>query len=146
MPDKRECSIRIRRRTAHNEMIVAMNQDSHHACSRLKARIGDGITDGEMIHNLALSGRQVEIPVHLLIEKCADAGCSQAECFGSEVQTVPDSARFEMHIAIAAVAMCAGGALQVADHRKRYTGIAGQILTEAEAGCGDALIARLHRF
>ena len=42
-----------------------------------------------------------------------------------------DRASLEMSVAVAAVAMSAGSAIQIGNHGKRHTGIAGQILPEA---------------
>ena len=49
----------------------------------------------------------------------------------------------EMHIAITAVTMGAGGAIEIADHRERHACVTGEILPEAEARGRDALVATL---
>jgi hypothetical protein len=60
--------------------------------SCLEARVGNRITDREMVHHLSLLGRQVEITVHLIIVERADAGCPQPERFRGEIQAVADGA------------------------------------------------------
>src|SRR5262245_23780883 len=101
------------------------------ASSCLKARIGNRITDREMVHHLSLLGRQVEIIVHLVIVKRADASGSESERLRGQIQAVTDGACFEMHIAITTVSMGADGTFDIADHRERHAGVAGEILPEA---------------
>ena len=79
------------------------------AKSSFKARVDNRITDREMIHNLPLLGRQVEVAVHLLIVERADTGGSQPERFRSEIKALADGACFEMRISITAVAVGARG-------------------------------------
>src|SRR5688500_5745901 len=86
----------------------------------LKARIGNGITDREMVHHISLLRRQVEIIMHLVIVKRADASCPESERLRGEIQAVTDGACFEMHIATTTVSMGADGTLDIADHRERH--------------------------
>src|SRR6266436_3655990 len=104
------------------------------------------MTDCEMVHDLSLIGRQVEIAMHWIVIKGADAGRAQPESFGGQVQTLADRARFEVYTTIAAVAMNAAGAIDIGNHGKRDAGIAREILAETEGRGGDALIARLDEF
>src|SRR5258708_26721575 len=46
-----------------------------------------------------------------------------------------------MHVAITAVAMRTGGAVEIANHGECNAGIAGKVLPQAKAGGRDALIA-----
>ena len=80
--------------------------------------------------------------MHFLIVERADAGGSQPQRFRGEIQPMADGARFEMHIAISAIAVGAGGAIEIADHGERHARVPGEILAEAQAGGGDALVAR----
>ena len=132
VPNECECNFPVRQWTAHDEMVVAMHQNTDHGdLMRSRRRIGNRITDREMVHHLSLLGRQVEITVHLLIVERADAGRPQPERFRGEIQAVADGACFEMHIAITTVTMGAGGALEIADHRERHACVTGEILPEA---------------
>src|SRR5271165_711645 len=108
-----------------------------------EARIADRVTDREMVDDLPVFGCQVEIAVDFLVEKCANAGGAQPERFRGEIQAMADSAGFEMHIAITAVAMSANGAFDIADHRERHAGVSGEILPEAQARGRDTLVAML---
>ena len=56
--------------------------------SCLEARIGSRITDSEMVHHLPLLGRHVEVTVHLLIVKRADAGRSSYSVPAFRVPTI----------------------------------------------------------
>jgi len=114
--NERECNVSVRQWTAHDEMIVAMHQNTDHATSYLEARIGNRITDREMVHHLSLLGRQVEIIVHLVIVKRADASRPESERLRGEIQAVTDGACFKMHIAITTVSIGADGTLDIADH------------------------------
>ena len=98
--------------------------------STLEARIDDWITDREVVDNLSLFGRQVEIMMHLIIVERADARRAQPERFRREIHSLADGACFEMHIAIAAVAIDAGGTVEIADHRKGHARITGEVLPE----------------
>lgn len=129
--NERECNVSVRQWTADDEMIVAMHQNTDHATSYLEARIGNRITDREMVHHMSLLGRQVEIIVHLVIVKRADASRPESERLRGEIQAVTDGACFEMHIAITTVSMGADGTLDIADHRERHACVAGEILREA---------------
>ena len=51
----------------------------------LEARIGNRITDREMVHHLSLLGRDVEIIVHLVIVKRADASRPESERLRGEI-------------------------------------------------------------
>ncbi len=88
-----------------------------------KAGVIDRISDREMVDDLALLGREVEIAMHLVVEEGSDSGCAQAQRFGCEIQAMPDSARFEMRVAIASVTVSAGGAVEIADHGKCNAGV-----------------------
>src|SRR5687768_1605293 len=101
------------------------------ANSYLQARIANRITDREMVHHLSLLGRHVEIIMHHVIVKRADAGRPESERLRGEIQAVTDGACFEMHIAITTVSMGAHGTLNIADHRERHACVAGEILPEA---------------
>src|SRR5579872_3413465 len=101
------------------------------AISSLQARIGNRITDREMVHDLALIGRQVEVMVHLFIVERADACRPEPERLRGEIQALADGACFEMHIAITTVTMGADGTLEIANHREREACVAGEFLPEA---------------
>src|SRR5437868_11728413 len=106
-----------------------------------EARIGNRITDREMVHHLSLLGREVEIPVHLFVVERANAGRREPECFRGEIEPVTDGACFKMHIAVTTITMGAGGTVEIADHREGDACVTGEILPEAQAGGGDALVA-----
>ena len=142
MPNQCERGLPIGQRTTHDEVIVAVHENSHHgAAHALQARIGNRVADREMVHHLSLLGRHVEIAMHFLIVERADAGGAQPERFRGKIQAVADGAGFEMHIAITTVAVSAGGTIEIADHRKRHAGVPGEILPEAQARGRDALVA-----
>ena len=101
------------------------------ANSCLQPPIGNRITDREMVHHLSLLGRHVEIIMHRVIVKRAEAGRPESEGLRGEIQAVTDGACFEMHIAITTVSMGADGTLDIADHRERHACVAGEILPEA---------------
>ena len=101
------------------------------ATSCLEARIGSRITDREMVHHLSPLRRKVEIIVHLVIVKRADASRPESERLRGEIQAVTDGACFEMHIAITAVSMGADGTPDIADHRERHACVSCEILPEA---------------
>ena len=81
------------------------------ATSCLQTRIGNRITDREMVHHLSLRGREVEIVVHLVVIERADAGRRESERLRREIEPMADSSSFEMHVAITAVPMRADGPL-----------------------------------
>ena len=93
-----------------------------------EARIGDWITNREVVDNLSLFRCQVEVVMHLIIVERADARCTQPERFCSKIHSLADGTCFEMHIAIAAVAVGTGGTFEIADHRKGYARIAREVL------------------
>jgi len=72
----------IRIGAADDEMIVAMHQNSNHTISCFDARIVNRMADGEMVHHLALLGRQAVITVDLIVEERADTRGAQPERFG----------------------------------------------------------------
>src|SRR3954451_23282749 len=106
-----------------------------------EARIGNRITDREMVHHLSLLGREVEIAVHLFVVERANAGRRQPECFRGQIEPVADSACFKMHIARTTITMGADGTVEIADHREGDACVTGEILPEAQAGGRDALVA-----
>src|SRR5207245_8800206 len=101
MPYQRQRGGSIRLAAAHDEMIVAMHQNSNHTISCFDARIVNRMADGEMVHHLALLGRQAEITVDLIVEERANARGAQPERFGGQIQALADGAGFEVRIAIA---------------------------------------------
>src|SRR5436309_1327362 len=112
------------------------------AISCLKARIWNRITYRKVVNHLTLLRGDVEIAMHFLIVECADACSTQAERFRGEIQALSKGASLEMHIAVAAVAMRTGGAVEIADHRKCHASVAREILSETQARGRDALVAR----
>ena len=101
------------------------------AISCFKARIGNRITDREVVNHQSLLGRQVEIAVHFLIVECANSGRPQSECFGGKIQAVAGGAGFEMHVAVSTITMRAGGTSKIADHGERHACVTGEVLPEA---------------
>src|SRR5947209_958013 len=106
-----------------------------------KARIGNRITDREMVHHLSLLGREVEIAVHLFVVKRANAGCRQPQGFCRQIEPVPGSAGFKMYIAVTTVTMGADGTVEIADHREGDARVTGEILPEAQTSGRNALVA-----
>ena len=53
-----ECDFSVRKGTAHDEMIVAMHQNSNHTISCFDARIVNRMADGEMVHHVAAARRR----------------------------------------------------------------------------------------
>src|SRR5438270_12555387 len=102
-----------------------------------KARIGNRITDREMVHHLSLLGREVEIAVHLFVVKRANAGCRQAEGSRRDIEPVADSAGFKMHVAVTTITIRADSTVEIADHRKGDACITRQILTKAQTSSSD---------
>ena len=98
------------------------------------------MTDRKVVDHLSLRGLKVEIAVHLVVIEGANAGGCQPERFGSDIKAVADCPGFEMHVAVAPITMGLGGAINIRNHGKRHTGIAGQVLSEAESGGCDSLI------
>ena len=96
-----------------------------------------------MVHHLSLLRSYVEIPVHFVIVERADAGRTEPKRFRGEVHSVTDGAGFKMYIAITAFTMDSDRAFKIADHRERYTGVAGEVLSEAQTRGRDALVATL---
>ena len=78
--------------------------------------------------------------MHLVVEEGSDSGGPQPQRFGGEIQAMADGARFEMRVAIASVAVSAGGAIEIGNHGKRHAGISSKILPETEACRGDTLV------
>ena len=79
VPSERECGSPVRQWTSHDEMVVSVHQDAHCAFHAVHlshdARIGNRVTDREMVHHLQLR-REIEVAVHFIIEERADSGCS----------------------------------------------------------------------
>src|SRR6185312_7005394 len=107
----------------------------------LKTRVGNRITDREMVNDLFAPGRQIEIMVHFLIVERANSGSPQSERFRREIHAVADGAGFEMHIAVSTISMSAGCAIEFTDHRECHTRIACQVLPETQSGRRYALVA-----
>jgi len=114
------------------------------AISCPKARIGNRITDREMVHNLSLLGRKAKVAVNLFIVKRADTGGSQPERFCGNTQTMANGTCFKMHIPITTIAMSADGTLDIADHRERHAGITRKFLPEAQACGRNTLVASVN--
>jgi hypothetical protein len=79
MPYQRQRGGSIRLGAAHDEMIVAMHQNSNHTISCFDARIVNRMADGEMVHHMALLGRQAVITVDLIVEERAALVQAQAD-------------------------------------------------------------------
>src|SRR6185312_5913331 len=107
----------------------------------LKTRVGNRITDREMVNDLFAPGRQIEIMVHFLIVERANSGSPQSERFRGEIHAVADGAGFEMHVAVTTIAVSARCAIEITDHRERHTRVACQFLPEAQSSRRYALIA-----
>ncbi len=111
------------------------------AASALDARIGNRITDREVINHLAAVGRESKITVHFVIVERADSGRPESQRFGGKIQAVANGAGFEMHIAVSAISMSSGGAIKVADHGERHACVTGKVLSQAQPRGRDALVA-----
>src|ERR1700690_1951875 len=98
-----------------------------------------------MVHHLSLAGLEVQIAVNFIVEERANPRSSQPQRFRGEIKPVSDGSSFEIYITIAAVAMRTGGAIEIGDHGERYTGIARQILPQAQPRRREALIAGADR-
>ncbi|HEY1402232.1 MAG TPA: hypothetical protein VF953_11630, partial [Terriglobales bacterium] len=66
-----------RQGTTHDEMIVSVHQDAHHVFHALRssddAWIGNRVTHREMVHHLSLFRCEIQIAVHLIVEKRANS-------------------------------------------------------------------------
>src|SRR5580704_10013119 len=94
-----------------------------------------------MVYNLTMAGGQLEVTVHLVVVKGADAGRTQSKGFSSEIQAMANCACFKMHVAITAITIAASGSGQIADHREGYAGVTSEGLSEAQGGSHQTLIA-----
>ena len=79
--------------------------------SSLNARVDDWITDSEVVDNLSLFGRQLEIMMNPIIVERTDARRAQPERFRSQIHSLASGACFEMHVAITAVTIGTDGSV-----------------------------------
>jgi hypothetical protein len=94
-----------------------------------------------MVNDLSLMGRQIEMTVYFIVVERADAGCAQPQCLSGEVHPLANGAGLKMHIAISTVTVDVSGSIEIANHREGYARVAGQILSETESRCSNALVA-----
>ena len=106
-----------------------------------EAIIGNRITDREVVNYSSLLGRQTQVTMHLFIVESTDTRRTEPERFRGQVQTVAYGSCLEMHVTITAVTMSTRGPIEIADHRERHACVASQVLPQAEASGGNALVA-----
>jgi hypothetical protein len=82
-----------------------------------------------------------QIAVDSVVVEGADTSGLEAHRFGGEIQTVADSAGFEVGKPVAALPELRCGAVQASDHRKGDACVSGEVLTQAQAGGRDSLVA-----
>ena len=69
--------------------------------------------------------------MHLIVEKRANARRAEPQRFSGQIQAMANGAGLEMRVAVTAIAIRAGSAIQIGNHRERHAGIAGQSLPQA---------------
>lgn len=75
------------------------------------AGIRNWITDREVVDNLSIGGRRVEVVVRLIIVERADSRRSQSKRFRSKIECMADSARFKVHVAVTSIAIMISGTI-----------------------------------
>lgn len=83
-----------------------------------------------MVDDLSLLRCKIQIAVYFVIEERANSGCAQPKRFGGQIEPLTQSARFEMRVAVAPVAMGPSGAIKAGNHRERHACIPCKILSE----------------